>query len=186
MRIEDAKRAYSAQLDTLRSQKQTLTKLLKDSENNSSGMQNYDRVEISRELSAIDAEYKATQEVMDGIIATETFIYDSIVARQQSEAAAEGAKEFGKIMTIYRRIASGGEVPSSDERRLMEFSHELYMAAKAAAMMNQDEDEKYDSLWKDDERPKGETESAAEIAGNTEIVVPSPEQIASAVRTEQT
>ena len=89
-------------------------------------------------------------------------------------------------MTIYRRIASGGEVPSSDERRLMEFSHELYMAAKASAIMNQDEDEKYDSLWKDDERPKGETESAAEIAGNTEIVVPSPEQIASAVRTEQT
>lgn len=180
MRIEDAKKAYSAQLDTLWNQKRVLTKLLKDSENNFGGMQNFDRVEISRELSVVDAQYEATKEVMDDILAREMAIHNSEVAKQQSEAAAEGAGEIGKIMTIYRRIASGGKVPSKDEHRLMEFSHELYMAAKAAAMMREGEGEKYDSLWKEEKQAGGEERSASEIAGDAEIAVPAPEQVASA------
>ena len=105
MRIEDAKKAYSAQLNTLREQKHTLKELLKDNENNTA--HHFDRVEISRELSITEAQYEATKEVMDSITATEALIHNAETARQQSEAAAETANEFGKILTIYRRIAAG-------------------------------------------------------------------------------
>ncbi|MBR2133035.1 MAG: hypothetical protein IJ955_10975 [Oscillospiraceae bacterium] len=179
MKIKDAKNVYSAHLDTLRNRNHILTELLKDSEKHPESMQNFDRVEISRELSKVDAQYRTTQKVMDHILTTESMIYHCDTVKQQSEAAAEGAEEFGKMLTIYRRIASGGEVPPKDERRLMEFSHELYMAAKAAAMMKQDEGEKYDSLWKAEEEIEGETKSVGEIAEDTEIAVPSPEQAAS-------
>jgi len=183
MKIEEARKAYSAQLDILRNQKQTLTKLLKDSENNS-GAQNYDRVEISRELSVVDAQYEATKGVMEDIMARKTAIHNAEVAKQQGEVLAEAADEMAKMMEIYRRIASGGEVPQKDEQRLMEYSKELYMAAKAAAMVKQGEGEKYDSVFEDEEQTEGETKDASEIAGEAEIAVPAPEQVAEAAAAE--
>lgn len=184
MRIEDAKKAYSAQLNTLWAQKQTLTKLMNDNELSIGGAQNFDRLEISRELSAVDAQYEATKNMMESIVTRENAIHNMETAKQQSEAAIEGAEEIGKIMMVYRRIASGDRVPPKDERRLMEFSHELYMAAKAAALMAQGEGEEHDSLWKDEKPVEGDTRSASEIAGDTEISVPPPEQVASAAVSE--
>ena len=163
MRIEDAKNMYSAHLNTLCQKKNILTDLLKKNENNSGGGHNFD---------------EATQTVMDRIMAQEYIAYSGANIKEQAEAAAEGAEELGKILTIYRRIASGGVVPSRDERKLMEFSHELYMAAKTAALLNRQEGEEYDSLW-EDEKPTSEPEqTAAEIAADTQIAVPSPEQVA--------
>ena len=184
MKIQDAQKVYSAQLDALRDKKQALTKLLKDNENNSGGAQNFDRVEISCELSIVDAQYEATMRVREDIIATRVAIHNGEVAKQQSEVLAEAAEDMTKIMEIYRRIASGGEVPHGDEQKLMEYSKELYMAAKTAAMIKQGEGEKYDSLFEDEEPAEGETKSASEIAGETEIAVPAPEQVASAAAAE--
>lgn len=61
----------------------------------------------------------------------------------------------------------------------MDYSHELYMAAKTAAMLAKQNDEEYDSLWEDEEDP-GEQRSPDEIAGETEVAVPSPEKAAAA------
>ena len=55
------------------------------------------------------------------------------------------------MLEIYHRIASGGQVPPEDEQRLMEYNHELYMAAKTAAMLQEGDGEKYDSLFEDEE-----------------------------------
>ena len=184
MKIQDAQKAYSAQLNSLWDKKQALTKLLKDDETNHSGMQNFDRFEISRELSVVDAQYEETKGVMEKIMSTKTTIYNAEVTRQQSEVMAKAADDAVKMMEIYRRIASGGEVPRGDEQRLMEYSNELYMAAKAAAILQQGEGEKYDSLFEDEEQVKGETKSVDEIAGEAEIAVPTPEKVASAVATE--
>ena len=178
MRIEDAKNAYSAHLNILQQKKNSLTELLKKNGNNSGGILNFDTVEISRELNEVNAQYEETKKVMDRIMAQEYIAYSGADIKEQAEAASEGAEEFGKILTIYRRIASGGVVPSRDERKLMEFSHELYMAAKTAALLNRQEGEEYDSLW-EDEKPTSEPEqTAAEIAADTQIAVPSPEQVA--------
>lgn len=186
MKIQDAQKAYSAQLNALREKKQALTKLLKDNENDPGGVQDFDRVEISRELAIVNAQYEETMGVREDIIATRVAIHNAEVAKQQSEVLAEAGDEMAKIMEIYRRIASGGRVPHRDEQRLMEFSKELYMAAKAAAMLKQGESEKYDSLFDDEKPSEGETKSASEIAGETDIAVPAPEQVASAAAAKVT
>lgn len=177
MKIRDAKQAYSTQMEALWEKKQTLTKILKDQENGVSGESSFDRVEISRELSEADAQYKAAQGVMEGIIARENMIHNSEAARQQGEAAAKQAEEISKMMEVFRRISSGAKVPPEDEKKLMEFSHELYMAAKTAAMTARQNDEEYDSLWEDGDEDSGETADAHEIAENSEISVPAPESV---------
>lgn len=174
MKIRDAKQAYSAQLDALRDKKQSLTKLLKEQENSGQAISSVDRLELTRELSEVDAQYKTTQSAMEGILAAESLIHNSEVAKQQGEAIASWGKELSKIMEVYRRIASGAKVPPKDEKKLMDFSYKLYMAAKAAAM-SQKSDEEYDSLWEDEEESSGEAQDAHEIAENTEISVALPE-----------
>lgn len=72
--------------------------------------------------------------------------------KQQGEAAKDYADEFGKVMTIYRRIAKGDKVPGKDEKKLLEYSKELYQAAKmAAAMAKNKKPKKYKSV-DDDEK----------------------------------
>ena len=48
------------------------------------------------------------------------------MADQQADAAAEYAEDMGKMMEVARRIMKGGIVPASDEKKLMEFSFEMY------------------------------------------------------------
>lgn len=151
---------------------------MKDQESGSPELSAVDRVELTRELSQVNAQYEATQSVMTGIIARENAIHDSEVAKQQGEAMSKQAEEIAKMMEVFRRISSGARVPPADEKKLMEFNHELYMAAKSAAMMAQQNDEEYDSLWEDEEQDSGEIPDAHEIAENSEISVSSPEAVA--------
>ncbi len=178
MKISDAKRAYSAQLQTLQAQRQTLRKTLQEQEKSGAASQNFDRVELSRELSQLDAQYEAVRGGMEGIMAREAAIHNAEAAKQQGEAMSKAADEIAKVMEVYRRIASGGQVPPADEKKLMEFSSELYMAAKNMAFLKAQKGEKYDSLWEDEEEDGGEEMSASEIAGNSEITVAAPEDVA--------
>jgi len=180
MRIQDAKQAYSAQLNVLQVRRQALRKFLQEQEKNGAANQNFDRVELSKELSVLDAQYEAVRSGMEGIMARETMIHDAEEARQQGEAAAKAYAEIGKMMEVYRRIASGAKVPAKDEQKLMEFSHELYMAAKTMALMREKNDKEYDSLWKDKDDSSEDKRSPDEIAGETEISVSSPERVAAA------
>ncbi len=179
MKIRDAKQAYASQLDILREKKQALAKLLKEQEQDSSGISGVDSLELSRELSRTEAQYEATQGVMAGILERESAIHNSEAARQQSEAMAEEGEKIAKMMEVFRRISSGAKVPPGDEQKLMEFNHELYMAAKSAALMAQGNDEEYDSLWEEEEDAAQEPD-AHEIAEDTEISVAPPEDVAQA------
>lgn len=76
---------------------------------------------------------------------------------QQAEASKKGAKAFddvAKAMEIARRIARGDIVPLKDEKKLIEFSADLYQVAKASAAINAEKKhKKYDSLYDDEEDP---------------------------------
>lgn len=177
MKIRDARQAYSAQLDALRDKRRALSQLLEKQENGDSPVSSFDRLELTRELSQVNAQYEATHGVMEGIVARQNAILDSEAAKQQSEALAEAAEEIAKMMEVFRRISSGAKVPPADEKKLMDFNHELYMAAKSAAMMAQN-DEEYDSLWEDEEEDSDQAQDPFEIADNSEIAVPAPEAVA--------
>ena len=77
-------------------------------------------------------------------------------------------------MEVARRIMKGGIVPASDEKKLMEYSMELYQSAKSiGAMVRNKDKEEYDSLWKDEEEKS--YEDPMEVADNTEAFSDGPE-----------
>lgn len=75
--------------------------------------------------------------------------------QQQLESTKEqedSDDDMAKMMEIARRIAQGGKVPPLDEKKLMEYSSEMYQMAKQAAMMSQNKEHKqYESLFEDEE-----------------------------------
>ncbi len=102
--------------------------------------------------------------------------------RKQSKKQAEEGDELGKVMTIFRRIANGDIVPYQDERKLMEYNKEMYMAAKNIASMKENEDpEKYDSVDKNKKKSLLEIpeefkrSSGEETASSSSIAVAVPE-----------
>lgn len=163
MKINEMKSAYSAQMQNLWAQKQSLTQTLKEQEKGS--VSNFDRVELSKELKKVNAEYTTAQKGMESVMMMETAIQNSEASKQQAKAMEKAAKMMSKMMEIYRRIASGGRVPPEDEDALMNYSQELYMAAKMAAMMKRDkEHKKYDTVF-DEEDQSGEGENTDAAGG---------------------
>ena len=96
MKIQDAKKAYAAQMDTLWTRKRDLSQALKNCQQG--GAPNVDRVEISRELSAVDAQYNEAQGVMESIIERETAIHNAEVAKQQGNALSKAAEETAAML----------------------------------------------------------------------------------------
>ena len=83
-------------------------------------------------------------------------------------AKREG-ETMAKAMEIARRISKGGRVPAQDEKFLMQFSQEMYMAAKMmAAMAEEHKDE--DSVLEDEEEQAAQAaqEAAQTIGEGTE------------------
>ncbi len=70
--------------------------------------------------------------------------------QESKKNAEEAGEETVKVMTVFRRIANGDIVPAKDEKKLMEYSFEMYQAAKNLACLKQSEErKKYKSV--DDE-----------------------------------
>ena len=108
-------------------------------------------IEISEEAKAMEEKLRAQRDKYAEYVAG---IQNLNVAEQQGDAMAEYAKDMGKIMMVFRRLANGDIVPSSDERKLMEYDDKMYQVAKsmqAEALREKKEHEKYDSLWEDEE-----------------------------------
>ena len=105
--------------------------------------------------------------------------------KQQAEAADKNSKAFddvAKAMEIARRIARGDVVPLKDEKKLIEFSADLYQVAKASAAINANKKhKKYDSLYDEEDDSmrdkmralKQEGEMADAEVAFTEMVSPS-------------
>ena len=58
-----------------------------------------------------------------------------------AKTQAEGAKKYGedmsKLLTVFRLMCQGHNVPHNDEKKLMEYDDKMYQAAKNAQMMAQ-------------------------------------------------
>ena len=72
--------------------------------------------------------------------------------RTQDAASKKYAKDQAKVMSVFRAMAKGDIVPVSDEKKLMEYSSELYQSAKMAqSLALQAERRKHKSQWDDKE-----------------------------------
>lgn len=84
-------------------------------------------------------------------------------AKEAAKAAGEGYEDMGKALEIARRMMHGDIVPSSDEKFLMDYNKDVYMAAKNMQAMAQNEKpKKYDSLLEDEEEEEGKASVSME------------------------
>lgn len=129
-------------------------------------------------IGALNEKFDENQEVLDRLTQQYASVFNAEASKQQKDAMEDAAVEMGKIMEVARRIGKGARVPANDEKKVMDYSMELYMAAKNLAMlnkMNKKKKEEYDSLWGDEEEKKEyDPEGKAE---NAETSVEAPEDL---------
>lgn len=179
MKISEARQTYRTQIKAYNEQYHLLSKQKKELEEKMNAEQDghiiYANEAATLELTMekVDEKRNEYQEYMDKIMEQWTAIANMESAKQQGEAMGEYVEDLGKIMEVARRLMKGGIVPPEDEKKLMEYSNELYQAAKnMGALMRQKEREEYDSLWEEEE--KDVPEDPTEIADNAECAVSGP------------
>lgn len=180
MKIGEAKERYSAQLQAFREQKSFLLAQRKELEQKMDSVPNgknlFGEEAATLELSynAITEKYNEYQNFMEQVMNMHTAYFNAEASKQQGEALAEYAEDVAKIMEVARRIADGGVVPATDEQKLMEYSMELYMAAKNMAVLNElKEKDEYESLWGDEEEKTNPDPD--DVANDSEVSCAAPE-----------
>ena len=141
MKIGEARKTYSAPLrefweekKSLAKQKKALDEKIKATPN---GKEAFAKEAVTLDLSyrAVAEKYEEYSKTMEQIMAQHTALFNAEVSKQQGEAMEEYSEDMIKIMEVARRIMKGAKVPASDEKKLMEYSMELYMAAKNMAAL---------------------------------------------------
>lgn len=172
MKIMEAKQAINQRIDMLDNRRYQIQELLREQEK---GGNNIDRVELHKELEALDKAYDQTSMESTRVRMIESAVYQAESAKRQAKRDAEAQEELRKYMELFRRIARGDKVPIQDEQRLMLYDSNLYMMAKCMASIEKNKDEEeHDSLWKNEEK-REELPDVAEVAGNTEVSIEMPE-----------
>ena len=95
--------------------------------------------------------------------------------KTQEEGMKKMMQDQAKALAVFRSMADGDVVPSSDERKLMEYDDKLYQAAKMAQAMAQrmKEVEKKKSEWdeKEEARQKKRMEELCEASNEAALAV---------------
>jgi len=154
MKIGEARQKYMVQLDDLRNKKMVLAQKQKELKDIAGKQGEYDA--LTSELKEVSQQYDSVRDFMAQLMERRMNLYNIEAGKRQSKAVADQGEEMLKCLEIYRRIASGAKVPASDEKRLMEYSSEMYMMAKNAAMMAERNDKEYDSLWDEEDGSEGQ------------------------------
>ena len=185
MRLIEAQQAYRAQRQDLIDQRKELLKRQKALEQKMNvtvnGRELFAEEAATLELSINENKEKFDRnlEVLDRLAEQECAVWNAEVCRQQTDVMSDAAIDMAKIMEVARRISTGGRVPASDERKLMDYSMELYMSAKNLAMLKEMEEKrkkKYDSLWEDEDEEQEEYDPQGK-AENSEVDIALPEGI---------
>ena len=187
MKISEAASMYRVQLSQQRSQrkellnqKEKLEKQAQSAKKSSAGVtlelsDEYKKrmQELEEKIDILNSEIKENEKGLDGIIETEVGIFNAENSKQQADAMKKYAEDMAKCLEIARRISNGDKVPATDEKKLMDFNMEIYMAAKNMSVMNQEKKHKeYDSLWGEEEEK--EYADPQEVASNSEINIAEP------------
>lgn len=156
MKIQEARQVYGAQISSYSDQLQQLQKQKEELEKRSKliidGKVIYEKEAAVLELTMdkVTKKKEEYQNYMEILNQQWAGIANMEASRQQADAAEEYYEDIGKIMEVARRIMKGGIVPPQDEKKLMEYSMELYQAAKNIGSMEQQKKrEEYDSLWEE-------------------------------------
>lgn len=180
MKISEARQLYNGQIRAYREQQNILKQQKKELEEKMNTVKDGktiyagDAAILELTIKAVDEKQSEYEKYMEKLLGQWSATANMVSAQQQGEAMEEYAVDMGKIMEVARRLMKGGIVPASDERKLMEYSMELYQAAKnMGALAKQKEKEEYDSLW-DEKEEDTVYEDPMEVADNTEAFADGP------------
>lgn len=180
MKIAEARSIYSTQIKAYHEQHTILSKQKREleekikSEENGNVIYANEAATLELTIKAVEEQKDQYQKYMDKLMQQQTAIANMEVAKQQGEAMEESVEDLGKIMEVARRLMDGDIVPPTDEKKLMEYSMELYQAAKnIGALMKKKESKEYDSLW-EEEKEKNAVEDPTQIADNAEAFASGP------------
>lgn len=180
MKIQEARQVYGAQISSYSDQLQQLQKQKEELEKRSKliidGKVIYEKEAAVLELTMdkVTKKKEEYQKYMEILNQQWAGIANMEASRQQADATEEYYEDIGKIMEVARRIMKGGIVPPQDEKRLMEYSMELYQAAKNIGSMEQQKKrEEYDSLWEEKTENKV-VEDPIETANNAAAPAEAP------------
>ncbi len=181
MKIIEARQLYSQQIKSYHEQKKVLVKQKQELEKKMNKFPD-EKAKFEEEAAVLELTLDAViekqteyKDYMEKLGEQSAAIANMVSAEQQGEAMEEYAIDMGKIMEVARRLMKGAIVPPKDEQKLMEYSMELYQAAKnMGAMVKLKEREKYDSLW-EEEKQEPVAEDPMEVADNSEAFAAGPE-----------
>lgn len=187
MKLIEAQQAYRTQRQELIDQRKELLSRKKALEQkmrvtvNGTELFAEEAVTLELSINANKEKFEENLKVLDRLAEQECAVWNAEVCRQQSDVMSDAAIDLAKIMEVARRISTGGKVPATDERKLMDYSMELYMSAKNMAMLKEMEKkrEKYDSLWDDEDEEQTEYDPQGK-AENSEVDIALPEEIVDA------
>lgn len=181
MKIGEAQQIYREQRQTLIEQRKALLKQRDELKKRSYGTDEEKKLfseeaaTLELSINEVNKKFDKNQEVLDKLTEQYAAVWNAEVARQQGDVMEDEAVNMAKIMEVARRISKGAKVPARDEQKLMDYSMELYMAAKNMAMINaSNKKEKYDSLWDDEEDDKQEYDPEGK-AENAQVSIDLPE-----------
>lgn len=177
MKIGEASRIYSAQMSKLQDKRNELLAQKKALENGEIEMTDDEVVSLKKAIDRVDIQCEKASESMESFNMQKSLLQNAEASRAQGDAMAKQADDYVKCIEVARRIARGDKVPSKDEQKLLEFSSEMYQAAKnMASMVKRNEKRKeHDSLWDDeDENNKTEALSPEEAVDNMECGMAMP------------
>ena len=178
MKIEEARRTYNLQIKSYHEKQLALAKQKKELEHKINttpdGSNLFAKEAATLELTsqAVNTKLDEYKGYMEKLLEQWSATANMVSAEQQGEAMKEYAEDMGKIMEVARRIMKGGIVPAADEKKLMEFSMEMYQAAKNIGAMAKEKEE-YDTLWQEEEEKV--SEDPMEVADNAEAFAEGPD-----------
>ncbi len=182
MQIKEARGIYQSQIKSysttaseLRQKQKELEEKIKETPN---GKVVYENEAVSLELSlnAVEKRQNEYRDYMEKLMDKWTNVEMLVSTEQQTDSMKEAAEEQMKILEVARRLMKGAKVPQADEMKLMKFDSGLYQVAKSiGAMVQKEKQEKYDSLW--DEEEDKETQDPNEVADSAEAPVGAPDTV---------
>lgn len=180
MKIGEAKVVYREQISAYQEQKRILAQRKQALEEKmkyspeAKELFSEEAATLELTIEALNEKQSEYQDYMSRLNQQWSAHVNALVAKQQGEAMEEYNQDLMKIMEVARRLMKGAIVPATDEKKLMEYSMELYQAAKnIGALAKQKEKEEYDSLWEEEEE-KAEPEDPIEAADNKEAFSSGP------------
>ena len=178
MKIKEARIQYHQQIKSYREQQVLLQQQKKELEHkinttpDGSTLFAKEAATLELTIEAVNEKQDEYSAYMDKLMEQWAATANMVSAKQQGDAMKDYVEDLGKIMEVARRIMKGGIVPAEDEKKLMEYSMELYQAAKNMGALAKEREE-YDTLW-EEEPEEGEPADPMEIADNTEAFADGP------------